>query len=259
MSGSATTWSRTVFTSGRGAAQRRLGGLGHDAPRLVPDATGLVGGQTAALDQGPLEVVDRVVRQLPLDLLRDPVLALGVGRRVRVGPGHTGVDQRRTDAGPDLAHHLAGRPSDREVVGAVDRPHLQPGEAPHQLVDRRRGLLRRRHRDGVAVVGHHEQHGQVLHARGVEALPELALRRGALAQADVGDLVAVGREAQLGAAHDVAPGLGAAHRRDALAAGRARLGDDVERLVAPVGRHLAAARRRVVGRLRPPGAAPARG
>ena len=55
-------------------------------------------------------------------------------------------------------------------------------------------------------------------------------------------------QAQLGAAHDVAGGLGAAHRRDALAAGRARLGDDVERLVAPVGRHLAAARRRVVGR-----------
>ncbi len=173
-----------------------------------------------------------------LQLGGEAVLALRVGRRVRVGPGDRGVDERRPGARPHVGDGLLGQGADREVVGAVDGVDGQAGEPGHQLGHRRRGLLGRRDRDGVAVVGHHEQHRQVLGAGGVEALPELALRRGALAQAHVGDLVAVGGEAQLRPPHDVATGLGAPHRRQALRAGRARLRDDVGRAVAPVGRHL---------------------
>ena len=54
------------------------------------------------------------------------------------------------------------------------------------------------HRDGVAVVGHDVEHGQVQRARRVEALPELALRAGALAEGDVGELVAVGARCRAG-------------------------------------------------------------
>jgi hypothetical protein len=158
------------------------------------------------------------------------------------------VDEGRADAGSHVADDLAGGAAHGEVVGAVDRAHLEPGEAAHQFVDRRGRLLLRRYRDGVTVVGHDEQHREVLGAGGVEALPELALGRGPLAQADVGDLVALGRQAELGVAHDVPAGLGAAHGGQALAARGARLSDDVALAVAPVGRHLAAARGGVVGR-----------
>ncbi len=197
MSGSATTWSSTVVDVGTRAGERGLGGLGHGAAGLVADVHGLVGGEDTARDERGLEALDRVVARLPLELVRQAVLALGVGRRVRVRPGDRGVDERRPDAGPHVADHLLRRLADLEVVGAVDRPGLQAGEPLDQLADRRRRLFGRRHRDGVAVVGHDEQDGEVLGARGVEALPELALGRGALAEADVGDLVAVGGQVEL--------------------------------------------------------------
>jgi hypothetical protein len=88
----------------------------------------------------------------------------------------------------------------------------------------------------------------VLGAGRVEALPELALGGGALTEADVGDLVAVGGQPEVLAADDVPAGLRTADGRDALAAGRARLRHDVAVAVAPVRRHLAAAGRGVIGR-----------
>src|SRR5690242_5869845 len=86
-------------------------------------------------------------------------------------------------------------------------------------------------------------------ARGVEALPELAFAARALAEAHIGELVAFGVTAgQQRPAHDVATGLRATDGGDALTPGRARLAHDVEPLVAPVRRHLAPARARVLGR-----------
>ena len=224
---------------GRGR-HRRLGLVTHGGHgRLVEDAR---------RQQRPLHAGDRVHLALVLELGGQPVLALGVGRRVRVGPGDGGVDEGGAGAGPYVGDGRAGQVAHGEVVGAVDGVDGEAGEPGDQVGHGRRRLLGRRHRDGVAVVGHHEQHGQVLGAGGVEALPELALAGRALAQAHVGDLVAVGRQAQVGAADDVAPGLGAPDGRQALAAGGARLRDDVRAAVAPVGRHLAPARGRVVGR-----------
>ncbi len=85
-------------------------------------------------------------------------------------------------------------------------------------------------------------------ARGVEGLPELALRRGAVAQRHVRQLVAVGvASGEVGSPADVARGLRAADRGQALAARARRLADDVERPRAPVARHLPAPRRGIVG------------
>ena len=63
------------------------------------------------------------------------------------------------------------------------------------------------HRDRETVVGHHVQHGQVQVAGRVQALPELAFAARPLAQAHVGELVAVRGQAQLGPARDVAGGF----------------------------------------------------
>ena len=152
------------------------------------------------------------------------------------------------DAGPDVLDDRAGLVADAEVVGAVEAVHLQAAEPGDQLGHRSRVLVGARHRDGEAVVGHHVQHGEVEVAGGVEALPELALAARALAEAHVGELVAMRVQAELRAPHDVAGGLGTADGRDALAPRRARLRDDVAGLVAPVARHLAAAAGRVLGR-----------
>ena len=123
---------------------------------------------------------------------------------------------------------------------------MQAADAHHHLRDRRGRLIARPHRDRVPVVGDDVEDGQAEPARGVQALPELALRARALAERDVGDLVAVRGAAGKVAPDDVAPRLRATDRREALAARRARLAHDVARRVTPVTRHLATARRRVV-------------
>ena len=225
---------------GTGRGQRRGGGGHHDLVGLGPDLGGLRRGDHATGDQLALEPVDRVALGLGGQLLDRAVLALGVGGGVRVRPDGVGVDQGRADAGADLLDDRSGRLAHLEVVGAVDVGDLEAPEPGHQLVDGGRVLFGRRDGDGEAVVGHDVQDRQVEAARRVERLPELALAARALAEADVGELVAVGGAArQLGPPDDVPRRLGAADGGDALAAGRARLGDDVEGPAAPVRRHLA--------------------
>ena len=138
--------------------------------------------------------------------------------------------------------------ADPAVVGAVEAVHVEAAEAGHHVGHRGRLLIGGGHGDGKAVVRDHEEDRQMEGARAVEALPELPLAAGALSEAHVGQLVAVRGEAELGPAGEVAAGLGRADGRDALAAGRARLGDDVERRAAPVVRHLAATAGGVLGR-----------
>ncbi len=207
---------------GSGRSQHRAGRLGHLGRGLSPDRLCLLLGEHTAGYERRLQPGDGVVRQLVRELCRRAVLGLGVRCRVRVGPRDLGMDQRRPDAGPDVGHRLGAQPSGLEVVGAVPPPDLEAAEARHQVADRGRRLVRAGDADGVAVVGHHEQDGQVERAGAVERLPELALAGGALAERHVGDLVAVGgrrRGVQVGAARQVAGRLGAAHGREALAAG----------------------------------------
>ena len=68
----------------------------------------LVGGQHPALDEGLLHEHQRIVGGLVGQLVRRAVLALGVLRRVGVGPGHGGMDEGRAHSGPDFGHDVGG-------------------------------------------------------------------------------------------------------------------------------------------------------
>src|SRR6202041_748271 len=110
--------------------------------------------------------------------------------------------------------------------------------------------------DGVAVILHAENHGQLAQSRGVHGLPELALAGGAVAERNVGYFVALERDVfklaiiqrglrrdfgRLGALRKIASGLGAAYGLQNLGSGGRRLGHDIQLLVAPVRWHLASA------------------
>ena len=105
------------------------------------------------------------------------------------------------------------------------------------------------HGDRVTVVGDDVEHREVEPARGVQRLPELALRGRAVAQRHVRELVAV-RDAtrEIRAPADVARGLRAPDRRQALTPGARGLAHDVEVACTPVARHLTPAGGGVVGR-----------
>ena len=217
--------------------------------RLGLDRLDVLGGDETSSDELARHPSDRVTARLVGELLRRSVLRLGVRCRVRVRARDRRVDQRGADAGAHVADDRRGPLADLEVVGAVEPMDVEPTEAADQLGDRRRRLIARRHRDRVAVVGDEEHDRQVERARGVEALPELALGRRSFSERHVGDLVAERRAArEVRPAGDVARRLRASDCRQALSAGRARLRHDVVLDAAPVRRHLASARRRVVRR-----------
>ena len=185
---------------GPGRGQRLLGRVGHHgarprrgSPRPRPAVS------TPASTSARAQQEDRVVRGLVGQLLGGAVLALGVGRRVRVRPGDLGVDQRRARRRPARGRSRRRRSRGLEVVAAVDLVDRAGRGSPRTISEIGAGdWSLGRHRDGVAVVGHDEEHRQVQAARGVEALPELALGRGALAERHVGELVAVGRRSRAG-------------------------------------------------------------
>jgi len=92
------------------------------------------------------------------------------------------VDQGRAEALADAGHDTGGIFADFEIVPTVNAVDGQPREAAHQLGNRSRRLLGRRDRDRITVVGYDVQEGQAQGARGIEALPELALGGRPLAQ-----------------------------------------------------------------------------
>jgi hypothetical protein len=217
-----------------------LGGLGRGVdlgPDLGLDAV-LVGlGQQALLDEVLLHAPQRVLLPPGLDLLRRAVGAVVVVGRV----GHVAVGLA-LDEGRPLA--VAG-PADGRVHGGVDVEGVVPvddhtAEAVAvgpvgDVVDRR--LLRQRDRDGVAVVLADEDARQAVDAGEVERLVEVALRRRPLTEVADHHLALL---AQLGRVGE-AGGVGE------LRGDGGRAGDDVELGRAPVVRHLAAARVRVIG------------
>ena len=117
-----------------------------------------------------------------LPLGRGPVVDLVVRERVAVGADDLRVHQRRPLPGPGVLHRLGQHVVGGEHVAAVHFLDEQAGKAGEQLGDRAaRRVDLDRHRDGVAVVLHQEDHRQLEVGGGVERLPELALAGGAVA------------------------------------------------------------------------------
>ncbi len=237
---------RDALRVGTRRGQRILGGGGYELVRFGPDFLRALGRQHAEPDELLFEEQDRVVLGFVLQLLCEAVLLLVVGERVRVRARHRGMDESRPLSGAHALDRLGAARSHLEVVAPVEDGHVQAADAHHHLRHRRGGLVARPHRDCVPVVCDHVEDGQPEPARGVQALPELALGARAFAERHVGDLVAVRAAAGKVAPDDVAARLRATDGREALAARRARLAHDVARRVTPVARHLATARRGVV-------------
>ena len=176
---------------------------------------------------------------------------LVVRQRVRVGPDHVRVHQGRALPLPGPLGGLGERVVGGERIAAVHLDDLQVGEPDHQLGDGAAGGVHLDgHRDGVAVVLDEVHHRKLEIAGAVERLPELALGGGAFARRHQHNLVIVH---QVGAVFNLVvlavakPGLGAADGLEELGPRGAGRADDVEVLVAPVGRHLTAAGVGVVG------------
>ncbi len=249
---------------GRVDPQRRAPGLGlrrgERAVRGVVDLgvdlllelLELLGRQHVVRHERVGEREQRVAPQLVGDLRFGPVELLVVGERVRVRPDDPGVDERDAPTSAAVLDGLAHRGVARDRVAAVDLPDREVREARDELRDRAAGRL---HLDGdrdrVAVVLDDEHDRQRQVAGRVHRLPELALRGRAVSGRHVDDLVvfeAVRARLELVDEGVAVSGLGAADRLEELRAGRRRRRDDVEPRVAPVRRHLPAARARVVGR-----------
>ena len=178
------------------------------------------------------------------------VQPLVVGQRVRIRPDDLCVNERRAAPLARMGDGLLEHPPAGQEVGPVHRQDQQAGERRHDLREiAARRLDFPRHRDGVAVVLDEIDNRQPLAAGRIQRFPELALGRRAFARRDVDDLVRVMASLAIRDVGDAlveSPGLGAADSLQALRAGRAALRHDVQTLVSPVRRHLAASRRRVV-------------
>ena len=214
--------------------QRVSAGRGGDGEGFLADGVRPLGVEGTALDELIAQPLHRVVGVGVGDLRRAAVPRLVVRGRVGVQPHDAGVDEDGTGPEARPADRLGAGVADREVVAAVELHDLEAGEAGDEVGDRCRGLVFDRDRDRETVVLDDVDDRQVQLAGGVEALPELALRGRPVAERDVGHLVGVGLDPLQAVGGDVPSGLRAADRRQALAARRARLGDDVERGVAPV-------------------------
>ncbi len=167
-----------------------------------------------------------------------------VGHRMRVGPSHRGAHERRPAPRPAVRHRLATHIQAVEEIVAIGLEVEEPRIVADDGRERSAGSLHfHRDRDRVSVVLDQEEDRELLHAGGGERLPELALGGRPVADRDVDHFVVMEALGPTGNRFDepvVPPGLGAAHRLQALGSGRARLGNHVQSPVPPVARHLPA-------------------
>jgi len=160
------------------------------------------------------------------------------------------VHEGRALAGAAPGHRLPQHGQAGQGVAAVDLAHQQVGKGLHEAGDAAPGGLGL-HGDGygIAVVFDHVQDGQPASGGGVEALPELAFRGRAVAPGAVDDLVPLeGRRGRSGdvAVREIETRFRAAHRLQELRPRRRGARDHVQLRVAPVRRHLASGRGRIV-------------
>ena len=195
----------------------------------------------ALLDEKPREADDGIAFALGLTFGLRLVKALVVGERVRVEADHVGMHQRRSAAFPAPVGGLPHGAVGGQEIGAIHFHAEQAGKARDQARNAAAGgLAFDGDGDRVAVVLDEEQHRQSLQTGGIERFPELALAGGAFARGDQRNLA--------GWVARVARGFGASHGLVVLRAGGRGRADDVKLPVAPMGRHLAAARSGVGGR-----------
>ena len=171
------------------------------------------------------------------------------------------VNQRRSESGAAMRRRLLKCAQAHHRIVAVHLGKVEVGKVGHQPGDvSARRIHLNGNADGVAVVLHAEDHRQLLIRRGVDRLPELALRGRALAHAGQHHLVAVEVHiaegaivafrfgGRFGMAAECPPSLCAAHGVQQLRRRRRRRADDMQRAAAPVRRHLPAAACRIGSR-----------
>ena len=194
----------------------------------------------------------RIAVGVQLAFARRAVMDLVVGQGVAIGPNHVGVNQSRPLSGAGVLRGLREDVEGGEHIAAIHFLNEETGKSGQQLgYGPAGGVDLHRHRDGVAVVLHQEDHRQLQVGRGVERLPELSLTGGPVARGAENHLVALGQLIPVWDAIDLRvpqPGFGASDSLEELGSGGARGADDVEVFVPPMGRHLPATGVRVIGR-----------
>ena len=192
---------------------------------------------------------DRIARGFELALLDRLVVALVVRVRVGVRANHLRVNQRRALARARVRDRFAHGPIALYEIGAVDADDFEVRKRLDQPRDVAAGrVIFGRARNRVAVVFDHADDGEPLGADRVHELPELAFAGRAVADRDVGDFVLLDLRRRGAQQRQPLRRFGAAGALQALHAGRARAVHDVQRRLAPVRRHHAAARGRIVRR-----------
>ena len=177
---------------GQRRLQGALGGLGGLVVQLLLQRVDLLVGQDAFAQQAHLHLGQRVAQGVGLALGCGAVELVVVGERVRVGAHAVAVDKGRPEAGAAVGRSSLKGAQAGLRIGAVHLGKVEVGEVGHQLGDvAARRVHLDRHADGVAVVFHAEDDGQLLVGGGVQRLPELALRGRAFAQRGEDHFVAV--------------------------------------------------------------------
>src|SRR5579864_9288459 len=180
---------------------------------------------------------------------------------MRVGPDHVCMHKRRSLPRTTVVHSTLHRRVAHHRIGAIDFLKMEIRETGNQAGDVAPGRLYfYRNRNRVLVVLDHEDNGQLPVGSGVERLPEFPFAGGAIAERDVGDLVAPEADilklaviparllGGIGMIAQIDSGFRASDRLQNLGARWRRLSNDVESPVSPVRRHLPATGTGIIGR-----------
>src|SRR6202047_2821993 len=165
-----------------------------------------------------------------------------------------GVDKSRTRAAAAMVSRAPEGGVSDDGVGAVNLFEMKVGETGDEARNVAAGGLHfHGHGNRVFVVLHAKNYRQAEVGCTVQRLPEFAFTGGAVAERDVGDLVALeldilelaviafGFLSSVGMPGEIAAGLGASDGLQDLRHRGGRLSNDIEPLVGPMRGHLAAA------------------